>query len=232
MKKVGFIGVYDKTNLILAIAKVLTIKSKRVLIIDTTIEQKFKYIVPTVHPTKTYITTWEDIDVAVGFNSIEEINKYAGIDQIESEYDVMLVNIDTSEALDKMNTVENDMNFFVTAMDLFSIRKGAEIFSNLKQPIELKKIIFSREMNIEEEEYIDYLIRNYPINLEKSIFFPLMLEDRYVEADGQLIYKIDLKSISSIYKDSLAHLIGTIFNGEINELEAKRIIKILEREGT
>ena len=37
MKKVGFIGAYDKTDIILSIAKVLTMAKKKVLILDNTI---------------------------------------------------------------------------------------------------------------------------------------------------------------------------------------------------
>ena len=51
MKKVGFIGAYDKANLIMCLAKILSMKNKRVLIVDTTAEQKFRYIVPTLQPT-------------------------------------------------------------------------------------------------------------------------------------------------------------------------------------
>ena len=39
MKQIGFIGAYDKTNLLLYIAKVLTMFNKKVLIIDATTVQ-------------------------------------------------------------------------------------------------------------------------------------------------------------------------------------------------
>ena len=155
MKKVGFIGTIDKTNLILSIAKILTAKSKRVLIIDVTVEQKLKYIVPTVHPTKTYITTWDDIDVAVGFEDLNQICEYAGIKKLEDEYDVILFNIDDIEAINKMQIYEDDVNLFVTAVDLYSIRKGMEIFGNIKRPMKMIKIIFSIIMDDAENEYID-----------------------------------------------------------------------------
>ena len=232
MKKVGFIGAYDKTHMILSIAKILTAKYKKPIIIDTTIEQKTKYIVPTIHPTEKYITTWEDIDVAVGFKNIEEICQYAGIEKLENEYDIILMNIDSANELNELNVLKNDANYFVTAVDLYSIRKGIEIFSNLKENINIGRIIFSREMDSSEKEYIDYSIQDYPINwVGDVIFFPLTLEDRYVEMDSQMIYKINFKSISQLYKDSLAHLISTAFADEINENTARKIIKTLEKDG-
>ena len=54
MKRVGFIGAYNKTDMIIYIAKMLSIADKKVLIIDATTEQKAKYIVPTINPTFCY----------------------------------------------------------------------------------------------------------------------------------------------------------------------------------
>jgi len=232
MKKVGFIGIYDKTNMLLTVAKMLTKKLKRVLVVDATAEQKLKYIVPTIHPTKTYITTWEDIDIAIGFSSLEEISNYSGISNLDSEYDIILIEVDTKEELEKINIRKNDLNFFVTAMDLYSIRKGIELFTSLDDQIELGRIVFSREMNGEEEEFINYLTSDFPIIWnEGMIFFPLILEDRYIEMNNQLLYKIDLRSMSPMYKASLAHLVSLIYKEEISETEAKKIIKTLEKDG-
>ncbi len=232
MKKVGFIGAYDKANLIMCLAKILSMKNKRVLIVDTTAEQKFRYIVPTLEPTMTYVTTWEEIDVAVGFKKIEDLYDYIGISEETAEYDVILMNIDNPNTLESMKARENDINCFVTAMDLYSIRKGIEIFNNIKQPMRLVKIIFSRQMNEADNQYIDYLASEAKMQWdEKQIFFPLILDDKYVEMDNQLIYRLGLKSMSSLYKDSLAQLTAMLFGNEIKEQEAKKTIKALERNG-
>ena len=39
MKKIGFVGAYDKKDLILYIAKILTELKNKVLVIDSTIKQ-------------------------------------------------------------------------------------------------------------------------------------------------------------------------------------------------
>ncbi len=232
MKKVGFIGAYDKANLIMCLAKILSMKNKKVLIIDTTAEQKLKYIVPTLEPTMTYITTWEEIDVAVGFKRIEQIYDYIGTSEEGMEYDVILMNIDSQKAIDDMRAEENDINCFVTAMDLYSIRKGIEIFKNIQHPVKLVKIIFSKQMTESENEYIDYLATEAKMEWDsEQIFFPLILDDKYIEMNDQLIYRLGLRTISSFYKDSLATLVATLFKDEIKEQEARRIIKMLEREG-
>ena len=78
MKKVNFIGSYDKTDFILYVAKILTTLGKKVLIVDSTLVQKARYIVPVINPTVAYITEFEKIDVAVGFQSFERIKDYLG----------------------------------------------------------------------------------------------------------------------------------------------------------
>lgn len=42
MKTVGFIGVYDKLELILQIARILTLANKKVIVIDATSVRKSK----------------------------------------------------------------------------------------------------------------------------------------------------------------------------------------------
>lgn len=232
MKKVGFIGAYDKANLIMCLAKILTMKNKKVLIVDTTAEQKFRYIVPTLEPTMTYITTWEEVDVAVGFKKMEHIYDYIGVTEETAEYDVILMNIDNPIILEDMRADQNDINCFVTAMDLYSIRKGIEIFSNLRRPMRLLKVIFSRSMNESENQYIDYLASEAKMQWDEGqIFFPLILDDKYIEMENQLIYRLGLKTMSSLYKDSLAQLTAMLFGDIIKEQEAKKAIKALERNG-
>ena len=51
MKKVGFIGSFDKTDLILYIAKILVAAGNRVMVVDATVTQKTRYVVPVIQPT-------------------------------------------------------------------------------------------------------------------------------------------------------------------------------------
>ena len=65
MKTVGFIGGYDKLDLMLYVAKILTLSEKRVLLIDASTMQKTRYVVPAISPTTSYVTEFEGFDVAV-----------------------------------------------------------------------------------------------------------------------------------------------------------------------
>ena len=162
MDIIGFIGVYDKTDLLLNIAKILTKMQKKVLIVDTTLEQKTKYVVPAINPTASYITNFEDFDVAIGFDSLEQIKKYFGI-QEGLQYDIILVNADSVEAIESFDLINSKKNFFVTGFDLYSLKRGLEIFSEIKQPIVMTKILFSTDMQSGGNEYLNYLASNYKI---------------------------------------------------------------------
>lgn len=76
MKKIGFIGAYDKTDLIIYISKLLVENGIKVLIVDGTTLQKTRYTVPCITPSRSYITTYEDIDIAIGFDNLHEIKNY------------------------------------------------------------------------------------------------------------------------------------------------------------
>ena len=156
MKKVGFIGAYDKTDIILNIAKVLTLAGKKVLVVDNTITQKCKYIVPVINPTRTYVTSYEEIDVAVGFSSIDNLKQYLGLDENESlDYDYMIVDTDSFEGVAKFGLQGAEKDYFVTGFDAYSLKKGIEILSQLGVPTRVTRIFFSKEMLKEEEDYFD-----------------------------------------------------------------------------
>lgn len=230
MRKVGFIGAFDKTDMIINIAKILTVLKNRVIVIDSTINQKAKYVVPVINPTVTYITEYEEIDIAVGFKNIEEIKQYLGITNDEDiPYDIMLIDADTQERIEEFNLLEADKNFFVTSFDLYSLKKGLEILSGLKQPINLTKILFSKEMLKEEDDYLNYLSLEYKVVWnEYRIYFPIENGDRLVLAENQRVAKIKFKKLSAQYKDGLVFVTQEILK-DMSESNIRRTIKTIER---
>ena len=153
MKKIGFIGAYDKTDMLLNIAKILTTMKNKVLIIDSTINQKAKYVVPAINPTVSYITSFEDIDIAIGFKNVEEIKKYVGTTG-DLTYDILLIDSDTEERIEEFELNKADKNYFVTSFDMYSLKKGIELLRNLKNQLNLTKILYAKEMLKEDDDYL------------------------------------------------------------------------------
>ncbi|MBQ2835550.1 MAG: hypothetical protein IJE68_01780 [Clostridia bacterium] len=228
MKKIGFVGAYDKTDIILSIAKILTMVNKKVLILDNTITQKCKYIVPVINPTKSYITTYEDIDVAVGFENIEKLKQYIGLQENENlDYDFFIIDTDNFEGFATFGLQSSDKIYFVTSYDSYSLKKGIEILSQLGIPKRITGIFFSKDMLKEEENYFEYLALGTKVIWDESkIYFPLENGDFSAIMENQRISKIKFRNLSNEYRDNIQFLTNSICP-EIGEKTIKNIIKEL-----
>ena len=228
MEKIGFIGAYDKENLIMCVAKILTELGKKVMVIDSTVTQKMKYIIPTIDPTTSYITQHEEIDFAIGIKSFTEINNYLGITNFESsDYDYLLMNIDDSTEIEEFKMDEAKKNYFVTSFDLYSLKRGLEILDGIKNPIDLKKVYYANNVRKEDDEYLNYLSLGKKINWEdEKIYFPVDLEDEDIILENQRIAKIRLKGLSNLYKEALAYIAEEI-EGSEEKQNIKKVIKQL-----
>ena len=230
MKKISFIGAYDKTDLIIYIARILVGMKKKVLVIDATINQKAKYVVPVINPSKTYVTEFEGIDVAVGFNKITEIKNYIGITEEENlNYDYVLYDIDSSESFNNYNIEDSIEKYFVTSFDLYSLKKGIEILASTNKELKLTKVYFAREVHKEDDEYLNFLAKDYNIEWnEEKIYFPFEMGDQTTIAENQRVSKIKLKKLTQSYKEGLMYIIEQIMeDNEIGNL--RKVFRRLER---
>lgn len=223
MKKIGFIGAFEKTDLIVYIAKILTEAGKRVLVIDTTVLEKARYIVPAIAPTKFYVTEYEKIDIAVGFENFESVNKYLG--NIETGYDIVLVDIDSSEMFNSFEMINAERLYFITAFDNFSLRKGIEIISSMTARVKMTKILFEREIIEENDEYLNLLSLTSPVDWEEEkIYFPYDQGDLTAIIENQRVSKIKFRNLSDQYRDALYIITQEIIPDE----KAGKIRKIMK----
>ena len=212
MKKIGFIGAYDKTDLLLNIAKVLTVMNYRVLVVDSTINQKARYVVPAIDPTVSYITSFEDIGTTG-----------------ELPYDILLIDCDTIERVEQFELEKANKNYFVTSFDVYSLKRGLEILSNITVPIKLTKTIFTKEVLKEDDEYLNYLSLGYKIIWEdERIYFPIENGDSVVITENQRLQKIKLKKISLQYKESMSFIIQQVLD-QNNDSNIRKAIKTIEK---
>lgn len=223
MKKIGFIGAYDKTDLLIYTGKVLAESNKKVLIVDGTILQKTRYTVPCIAPSKCYITTYENMDIAIGFENFQDIINYSGVTELE--YDFALIDIDNKESFEKFETVSFDANFFVTAFDNYSLKKGLEIIGNRDEKLLITKILFSRHMENDEDEYLNFLSFYYSVEWKKDkIYFPLEVGDNSVIIENQRNARISYKELSEEYKDGLLQTVLQV----APEIKLGNVLKIFK----
>lgn len=228
MKKIGFIGAYDKIDMILNVAKILTLCDKKVLVVDSTINQKARYIVPAINPATTYITDFEDIDVAVGFSNYDQIKKYLYLSG-DLPYDIILIDIDNPYNIEGFGLNETQINFFVTAFDLFSLKRGLQMISLVKNPLKMTKVLFSENISKEEDDYLNYLSLGYKVMWnDDRIYFPIENGDWSVIAENERSAKIKFKKLSQQYKDALL-VIANEIEPSIGEAQIRKAIKFVER---
>lgn len=230
MKVIGFIGAYDKTDMIMYVGKILKVLRKKILIIDSTVTQKAKYIVPSISPTLKYITEFEEIDVAIGFENIEEIKHYLGTpEDKEIEYDYILIDVDNHIGFANFELEKAQKNYFVTSIDVYSLKKGMEILSNLQQHINLTKIYYTKEILKEDDDYLNYLSSTYKVNWnEYKMYFPFENGDLSAIAENQRVEKIKFRKLSVAYKEGLAYLTLDIAK-EFSEGNIRKAIKFIEK---
>ena len=89
----------------------------------------------------------------------------------------------------------------------------------------MTKVLFSRDMQKEEEDYLNFLSLYYSIQWEEEkIYFPYDKGDSTVIIENQRAGRISFKNLSIEYKKGLLELTQQIIP-EIRNGEIKRIIK-------
>ena len=227
MRKVAFIGGYDKADLMIYTCKIIKLLGKRILYVDTSLTEKTKYIVPTMNPTSKYVTTFDGIDIAVGFENTQELNEYIGV-SIETEYEYILFDIDNPEKYTNFGLTPKDLHFFVTSFDVYSVQRGIDVLKAITELTDITKVFFTKDAHSEEGEYLDFATFNYRVKWNKEVvYFPFDTSDLYAIFLNQRFSKVRFSGLSSQYIDCIAYLVELITgtsNGEI-----KRAVKKIDR---
>lgn len=230
MKKVSFVGVYDKSDLILYVAKLLRSLKQRVLIIDSCNMQKTRYIVPAISPTVNYVTNFEGFDVAVGFNSFNQIKGYLGkTSEEELDYDIVLIDVDSIENFEGYEVEHSDNLFFATGFDLYSLKKGLEILGGLTQPIPMTKLLFANKILKQDNEYLDFLSQGIKVVWNENVIHIITSDyDNMIFSENQRVSKLKYKNLTASYKESIATIVMTIMPG-LKISDVTRIIKTIDK---
>ena len=231
MKKVGFIGATDKTDLIVYIARTLELIGKNVLVVDTTIMQKTRYVVPSISPTRAYITDFDNVDYAIGFDSEQDLTRYLGMKDGEkldkTNYDYVLIDIDQEEMIDKFEIDETGKNFYVTSFDIYSLKRGIDLLNSLSSNLKLSKILMNYNMKKEDEEYLNYLTMDTRVTWNDfTIYVPLVDDNQKQIEDNQRVYKARIKRLIPEYQESIIYTVQNI----VEDISANKIKKIIKEK--
>lgn len=224
MEQIGFIGVNDKKDLLLNIAKIMTKLNKSVLIVDSTVLQRLRYIIPRVSSTPTYVSEYDGVDVAIGFMNLGQICAYLGTPTLN--YDYVLIDTDNPQTFNSFMVPNSKMSFFCTSYDEFELQRSLEILATLRTQVNLIKIIISSDLNNKHNEYLNHLLENYPVTWSKEVVEIADTDtDRNATLTNQLTKQINIKNYSSTYKDGIEYLISLILEGVVSQADIRKIIR-------
>ena len=174
-------------------------------------------------PSRKYITTYEEMDIAIGFENLQEIMNYEGTQDFN--YDIMLLDIDNRKAFENFEMYTSDKNYFVTAFDNYSIKKGLETVGQSEEKMLMTKILFSKNMDRDEDEYLNFLSFYYAVKWSKEkIYFPFEAGDSSVIVQNQRNARISFKELSMQYKEGILEIISQIAP-EIRLGDVKKMLK-------
>ena len=140
-----------------------------------------------------------------------------------------MIDIDNAEEIEKFQMENANINYFVTSFDVYSLKKGLEILMGVKTPMNLTKILYSKDMLKEEDDYLNFLSLGCKVEWnDMRIYFPIENGDLSVLAENQRVQKIKLKKLSVQYKDSLIFIAQQIL-GEKTDSNIRRVEKALEK---
>ena len=227
MEQIGFIGFYDKKDILLNIGKIFSYLGKKTLIVDATMMQRMRYIVPNVSANNsiTYVSEYQGTDVAVGFMNLGQIAQYFGANQLN--YDFVIIDSDNIQTMYSFMIPNMKKIFYVTSYDKFEVEKSKELFANINEPMILTKVAISSNLNADESNFLVHTLENNYIKFDKDkeVLFEDSDKNRAVILQSQLVNEISFRKFTNTYKDSLEYITALISEGDIQQSEIRRIIR-------
>lgn len=227
MEQIGFIGFYDKKDILLNIGKIFSYLGKKTLIVDATMMQRMRYLVPKVSANNsiTYVSEYQGTDVAVGFMNLGQIAQYLGANQLN--YDFVIIDSDNIQTMYSFMIPNMKKIFYVTSYDKFEVEKSKELFANINRPMILTKVAISSNLNADESNFLVHTLENNYIKFDKDreVLFEDSDKNRAVILQSQLVNEISFKKFTNTYKDSLEYITALISEGDIQQSEIRSIIR-------
>lgn len=227
MEQIGFIGFYDKKDILLNIGKIFSYLGKKTLVVDATMMQRMRYIVPKVSANNsiTYVSEYQGTDVAVGFINLGQIAQYLGTNQLN--YDFIIIDSDNIQTMYSFMIPNMKKIFYVTSYDKFEVEKSKELFANINRPMILTKVAISSNLNADESNFLVHTLENNYIKFDKDreVLFEDSDKNRAVILQSQLVNEISFKKFTNTYKDSLEYITALISEGDIQQSEIRSIIR-------
>lgn len=235
-KVIGFVGYVNKTELVINLAKVLSITGKSVLVIDGTLEERMRYTIPAFNNSeKEYLVNFDGVDYALGFRSIDAIKEYICKKTSDADtYDIILIDIDNVDSYkDFRNEDEFSRTFFFIEYLNISFGKNIKLLETItsyseNKPV-LTQVLYKQYVTRTSEKYFNNLIMEYPVEWNERYYeLPFLDQDKIADIEMQQSGYMDInrhtKQFISMVTDMAADIVG-----DIQAADIRRMIKSYSR---
>ncbi len=238
-KVIGLVGYVNKTDFVINLSKTFMICNKNVLVIDGTVENKYKYIIPTLETKEqSYVTQYDGIDYAVGFKNMHDVENYICKDALNiGLYDYILIDIDNEAAYENMRTRGYDKTYFFVEHTNLSIAKNTEIlktmliFKPLDKNLALTRVLFRYYITRASETYYENKLNNMPIDWsENSYDLAYDDMDRIADIESQQSGLIQVGKHTSAFINVISDMVSEV-EKDLNASEVRKKIKKYVRRG-
>ena len=177
---------------------------------------------------KKYITNYEGIDFAIGFENFETLVQYQ--EQTTGQiinYDIVLFDIDRAIAYKQFRITAEDRHYLVTSFDVYNIKRAVQVLAHIEKEAVVTKIYYTKNMLQEEDNYLTYLSSKLNIKWDQKnfVYFPFETDDLNAIYINQRTGRIQMKGLSKTYIDSILYLVEQI-SGESNGNVRKAVRKM------
>ncbi|MCX8075316.1 MAG: hypothetical protein N2749_07020 [Clostridia bacterium] len=233
MQIIGMIGYVDKYDFVINLAKTINMMGKTVLVVDATLDKKLKYIIPTLSiDEKCYITQYDNIDFAVGFDSIHDLESYTADQRLNiSLYDYIILDIDNPKYYEFFRTRGIDKMYFFIDTSVISLNKNQEILKAMKvynttgQALQVTRVLYKSYLTRASEHYFEKKLAGIDVNWNNNNYvIPNEEQDKMANIDAQISGIVDIRKHTRIFIETIADMASEIL-GDTNSKEVMKKIK-------
>lgn len=230
MNNALFIGATDISDLLHYLSKIIAVSGKKVLLIDGTEERFIRFGTPL--PSKTIkIVEFEGFDVAIGFNTLSELDKYLGKNH---QYETLILHTSGKDFIEKSDLSRFESKFIATTSEKMSLDKtiiAIHFLLDGTTQFEFTKIsINTIESNV-SSDFLERVLSGLQIqwSIETiELFYDEV--DYSIKVNNQHEGKIEMRRLSRNYKAVLKELVQVLTVLEKREL--KSVIKQVSRRSS
>lgn len=142
MNRILFAGACDKHDLLLYISKIVGKAGQKVLLIDATRNQKYKFVVPLTKE-DARLTEFDGFDVALGFYTFDELKDYLlNTGETIEAYDMLLIDTDEQNSVNAWGNYDHRLLF--TNFERYTISNNVLLLESFFQERPTEMLLFEQ----------------------------------------------------------------------------------------